>query len=80
MTSVQLLTAFSGESATQYESVFHFSEESRIIGVELHAVGMDNTTARYSGQDEEPWKEVNNILRFTTADGFEGVSGVDTYY
>jgi len=80
MTSVQLLTAFSGESATQYESIFHFSEESRIIGVELHAVGMDITTARYSGQDEEPWKEVNNILRITTADGFEGVSGVDTYY
>ena len=23
---------------------------------------------------------VNNILRITTADGFEGVSGVDTYY
>ena len=41
---------------------------------------MENTTARYSGQDEAAWKEVNNILRITTADGFEGVSGVDTYY
>jgi L-alanine-DL-glutamate epimerase-like enolase superfamily enzyme len=80
MTAVQLLTAFSGESSRQYDSVFYFSEETRIIGVEIHAVGMESTTARYSGRDEEPWKEVNNILRITTADGFEGVSGVDTYY
>jgi L-alanine-DL-glutamate epimerase-like enolase superfamily enzyme len=40
---------------------------------------MESTTARYSGQDD-PWKEVNNILRIRTADGFEGVSGVDSYY
>jgi L-alanine-DL-glutamate epimerase-like enolase superfamily enzyme len=79
MTAVELLTAFSGESAKQYEPFFKFSEEARIVGVEIHAVGMENTTARYAGW-EEAWKEVNNILRITTADGFEGISGVDSYY
>jgi L-alanine-DL-glutamate epimerase-like enolase superfamily enzyme len=79
MTAVELLTAFSGESAKQYEPFFRYSEETRIIGVEIHAVGTERTTARYSGR-EEPLKEVNNILRITTADGFEGISGVDSYY
>jgi L-alanine-DL-glutamate epimerase-like enolase superfamily enzyme len=79
MTAVDLLTAFSGESAERYESFFQFSEESRIVGIEIHAVGMETTTARYSGR-EAAWHEVNNILRITTADGFEGISGVDTYY
>jgi L-alanine-DL-glutamate epimerase-like enolase superfamily enzyme len=79
MTAVDLLTAFSGESVKQYEPFFQFSEESRIVGVEIHAVGMESTTARYSGQ-EGAWNEVNNILRITTADGFEGVSGVDSYH
>jgi L-alanine-DL-glutamate epimerase-like enolase superfamily enzyme len=79
MTAVELLTAFSGESAKQYEPFFRFSEETRIVGVEIHAVGTESTTARYSGR-EEAWKEVNNILRITTADGFEGISGVDSYY
>jgi L-alanine-DL-glutamate epimerase-like enolase superfamily enzyme len=79
MNAIELLTAFSGESAKQHEPFFRFSEESRIVGVEIHAVGMESTTARYSGQ-EEAWNEVNNILRITTADGFEGTSGVDSYY
>jgi len=79
MNAVELLTAFSGENAKQYEPFFRFSEDSRIVAVEIHAVGMNNTTARYSGQ-ENAWHEVNNILRITTADGFEGISGVDTYY
>jgi L-alanine-DL-glutamate epimerase-like enolase superfamily enzyme len=79
MNAVELLTAFSGESATQYEEFFRFSEESRIVAVEIHAVGNESTTACYSGQ-EEPLKEVNNILRITTADGFEGISGVDSYH
>ena len=79
MTAVELLTAFSGEDATHYEEFFRFSEESRIVSVEIHAVGMETTTARYSGQ-EHAWYEVNNILRISTADGFEGISGVDTYY
>ena len=77
--AVELLTAFSGESAKQYEPFFRFTEEGRIVAVEIHAVGMESTTARYSGGDEA-WKEVNNILRITTADGFEGISGVDSYY
>ena len=79
MTATELLTAFSGESASRYAPFFEFSEEARIVGVEIHAVGMENTTAKYSGQ-EDAWCEVNNILRITTADGFEGISGVDTYY
>ena len=79
MTAVDLLTAYSGENAAQYRPFFLFSEESRIVGVEVHAVGTDSTTVRYSGQ-EVAKKEVNNILRITTADGFEGVSGVDTFH
>jgi L-alanine-DL-glutamate epimerase-like enolase superfamily enzyme len=79
MTAVELLTAFSGESAMQYEPFFRFSEETRIVGVEIHAVGTQSSTLRYSGR-EDAWNEVNNILRITTADGFEGISGVDTYY
>jgi len=79
MNAVELLTAFSGESATQYEDFFRFSENARILAVEIHAVGTNSTTARYSGQ-ENAWHEVNNILRITTADGFEGISGVDSYH
>jgi len=77
--AVELLTAFSGESAKQYEPFFRFSEDGRIVSVEIHAVGNERTTARYSGR-EEALKEVNNILRITTADGFEGISGVDSYH
>jgi L-alanine-DL-glutamate epimerase-like enolase superfamily enzyme len=77
--AVELLSAFSGENATQYERFFRFSEETKIATVEIYAVGIHETTARYSGR-ENAWHEVNNILRITTADGFEGVSGVDAYY
>jgi L-alanine-DL-glutamate epimerase-like enolase superfamily enzyme len=79
MTAVELLTAFSGESAKQYEPFFRFSEQTRIVAVEIHAVGTESTTARYSG-GSEILKVVNNILRITTADGFEGISGVDSYH
>jgi L-alanine-DL-glutamate epimerase-like enolase superfamily enzyme len=79
VTAGELLTAFSGESAAQYEPFFRFSEESRIVAMEIHAVGTQSTTLRYSGL-EEAWNEVNNVLRITTADGFEGISGVDSYY
>jgi L-alanine-DL-glutamate epimerase-like enolase superfamily enzyme len=78
MNTIELLTAFSDESAKQYEPFFRFSEQNRIVGVEVHAVGTESTTARYSGR-EEAKKEVNNILRITTADGFEGISGVDSF-
>ena len=78
MTAVELLTAFSGESAQQYEPFFLFSEQTRIVGVEIHAVGTQSTTARYSGR-EQAKQEVNNILRITTADKFEGISGVDSF-
>ena len=79
VTAVELLTAFSGEPAIQYQPFFQFSEDSRIVAVEIHAVGTESTTARHSGR-EHAWHVVNNILRITTADGFEGISGVDTYY
>ncbi len=79
MTAVELLTVFSGECAKQYEPFFRFSEQTRIVGVEIHAVGTESTTARYSGR-EKAKKEVNNILLITTADGFEGISGVDSFY
>jgi L-alanine-DL-glutamate epimerase-like enolase superfamily enzyme len=77
MTAVELLTTFSGENAKQYEPLFRFSERTRIVSVEIHAVGTESTTARYT---DEPiaWKEVNNILRITTADGYEAISGVTT--
>ena len=79
MNAIELLTAFTGESATQYEAFFRFSEEARIVGVEIYAVGTERTTARYSG-GEEALNEVNTILRFTTADRSEGISGVDSYF
>ncbi|MFP6616374.1 MAG: enolase C-terminal domain-like protein [Candidatus Hydrogenedentota bacterium] len=79
VTAAELLTAFSGESAAQYEPFFRFSEEARIVAMEIHAVGTQSTTLRYSGL-EEAWNEVNNVLRITTADGFDGISGVDSYY
>lgn len=79
MTAVELLTAFSGESAARYRPFFRYSEENRIVEVEIHAFGTQDTTVRYSAKEVEKY-EVNNILRISTADGFEGVSGVDTFY
>ena len=79
MTAIELLTAFSGKCAEQYQPCFQYSDDRRIASIEIHAVGMDNTTARYSGRDELGY-EVNNLLRIRTADGFEGVSGVDSCY
>ena len=73
--AVELLTAFSGENAEQYKPFFQFSDETRIVGVEIHAVGTDDTDARYYG-GSEVWKQINNILKITTADGFEGISGI----
>ncbi len=79
MKAVELLTAFSGEGARQYAPFFQYSKEARIVGVDIYAVGTESTTVRYSGL-EETKKEVNNILRITTADGFEGISGVDSFH
>jgi L-alanine-DL-glutamate epimerase-like enolase superfamily enzyme len=74
---IDVLTTFSGEGAEQYEPYFRFSEQARIVSVEIYAVGTESTTARYT---DEPlaWKDVNNILRITTADGYEAISGVTT--
>ena len=79
MTTADLLRLFSGADPAPYAPCLEFSKERRIVNVEVHAVGMNNTTARYSGQ-EDAWFEVNNVLRLTAADGQEGVSGVDTNY
>ena len=75
LNAVELLTTFSGEIAEQYEPFFRFSDEARIVGVEIHAAGTNKTDARYYA-GTEVWKQINNILRITTADGFEGISGV----
>ncbi len=75
LNAVELLTTFSGERAEQYDPFFRFSDEARIVGVEIHAAGTNNTDARYYA-GTEVWKQINNILRITTADGFEGISGV----
>lgn len=77
--AIELLSAYTGESAARYQKFFRYSQDARIVAVEIHAVGVDRTTARYSGR-EHAWHEVNNILRITTADGYEGVSGVDSYH
>ena len=79
MSAVDLLTTFSGEDASRIEPAFRFSEASRITGVEIHAAGMESSALRYSGK-EPAQRVVQNILRITTADGLEGVSGVDTYH
>ena len=73
--TVELLTAFSGESAEQYKPFFQFSDETRIVSVEIYAVGTEDTDARYYA-GTEVWKQINNILKIKTADGFEGISGV----
>ena len=71
----ELLTAFSEESAEQYKPFFQFSDQTKIISVEVHAIGTNDTAARYIA-GSEVWKQINNILRIKTADGFEGISGV----
>ena len=46
MNAIELLTAFSGESETQYEEFFRFSEEARIVGVEIHVWGQVEDDSR----------------------------------
>lgn len=76
--AIDLLTAFSGKDAKQYEPYFRYSEQAKIVNVEIYAVGNESTTAKYT-DEPLPYYEVNNILRITTADGYEAISGVDTY-
>lgn len=76
--AVELLSAFSGEEAKRYEQHFKYSDQAKIVSVEIYAVGNENTTAKYT-DEPLPYDEVNNILRITTADGYEAISGVDTY-
>ena len=76
--AIELLTAYTGANAKQYEQHFKYSEQAKIIGVEIHAFGNEDTTAKYT-DEPLPYREVNNILKITTADGFEAISGVDIY-
>ncbi|MEM7282076.1 MAG: enolase C-terminal domain-like protein [Pseudomonadota bacterium] len=78
-TAVDLLASFFNEDASDYRQYFEYSDGLRIVDFEIYAVGTESTIARYSGR-EEPWYVVNNLLRITTEDGFEGLSGVNTYY
>ena len=77
--AIDLLTVFSGEGAKQYAPYFGWSERAKIVSIEIHAAGTEGTTARYT-DEPDAWKQVNNILRITTADGFDGISGVDSFY
>ena len=77
MTATELLTAFSGVDASEFEAYFRFTPASRIVNAEIHAVGMHAAATRYSGKARKLY-EVNNVLRLITADGYEGVSGVDS--
>ncbi|MDG1707179.1 MAG: enolase C-terminal domain-like protein, partial [Emcibacteraceae bacterium] len=76
--AIELLTAYSGKDAKQYEEHFTYSQKTKIIDVEIFAFGNENTTAKYT-DEPLPYREVNNILKITTADGFEAISGVDIY-
>ena len=77
--ATELLVAFSGEDAKKYEPFFRYSPQGKIVDIELHAVGTDGMTARYT-DEPKPWEWVNNILRIKTADGYEAISGVATYH
>ena len=79
LTTTELLAAFSGVQSRDLDALVSYSAQSRIIAAEIHAVGNNNTTAQFSGQ-EVPKKSVSNVLRIVTADGFESVSGVDSYH
>ena len=79
MNAIERLSSFSGEHAEQFAPYFQWSEEAAIIRLEIHASGLEATSAKYSGRDQDEYKVVNNILRIRTADGFEGFSGVDSY-
>lgn len=76
--AVELLNTFTGVEKSELSSIFQFSRDKKIIDVELHAVGNHNTTAKYT-DEKHPWYQVNNILKVKTIDGYEAISGVDTY-
>ena len=62
LNAVELLTTFSGERAEQYAPFFRFSDDDRIVGVEIHSAGTNDTDARdYAGT--EVWKQLNNRLK-----------------
>jgi len=78
-TAAELLVAFTDGEASPGGALFDYSTSTRIVHADIRAVGTEATTLRYSGQ-QGAYREVNNILTIRTADGYEGQSGVDSYY
>ncbi|MBQ08498.1 MAG: hypothetical protein CMD96_01775 [Gammaproteobacteria bacterium] len=75
LNALELLTAFSGDRAKKFEQFFQFSNDNKIVDVQIYAVGTEDTSVQYSSK-WGVWKQTNNILRIKTKDGYEGVSGV----
>ena len=75
LNATELLSAFSDNHEKNSDQYFKFSNESKIVDVEVYAVGNEDTNVKYSSK-WGLWKQTNNILRIKTKDGFEGISGV----
>ena len=73
--TAELLSAFSGDEAKNFEQYFKFSNGGKIVDLEIYAVGNEDTNVQYSSK-WGTWKQTNNILRIKTKDGYEGISGV----
>ena len=71
----QLLGSFRGDSQFNRNSIFCTSKKSKLIDIEIHAFGLNDTDARFSSK-WEVWKHLNVIFKITTSDGYEGISGV----
>ena len=76
--ATDLITAFSGVDSQNYESFFRVSETNKIVDIEIHAMGNENTNAQFSSK-WEIWKQTNIFLKLVMADGCEAVSGVISY-
>jgi L-alanine-DL-glutamate epimerase-like enolase superfamily enzyme len=76
--ATDLITAFSGIDSQNYESFFRVSETNKIVSIEIHAMGNENTNAQFSSK-WEIWKQTNIFLKLLMADGCEAVSGVISY-
>ena len=71
----QLLGSFRGDSQFNGNSIFCTSNKSKLIDIEIHAFGLNDSDARFSSK-WEVWKHLNVIFKINTSDGYEGISGV----
>ena len=71
----QLLGSFRGDSQFNRNSIFCTSNKSKLIDIEIHAFGLNDSDARFSSK-WEVWKYLNVIFKINTSDGYEGISGV----